>query len=375
MTVSSRKTADGIRWRYDFERGGQRYTSPTGFKTRAQAERAEREHKRAVERGEAPAPPRKQAKARRESGGPITVAKACALYWQDVARHLRSARDIENRLGIVRRLLGDDTLLADIRFAEVNAAIQARRAEPSRYNRPLSPAAVNRDLIDTFRPARQHAALVHELALPAINWGKLRLKERGELVREFSLQEIDRWARELADPAEVLYLATALTYGARRGELYFPPEAIKLDAPGGAELELGRYLSRSGEWRTSRKDGSLHTVTLAPDDAAALAAQAARAKQAGAEHLWVDAAGKPISYYAMGHRLKAAANRAGIEPGRIIHGARHHAATAMTRAGGIALAQRLLGHRKITTTQRYAHVSNDDLRAAVGRAQRPALAR
>lgn len=371
MTIYSRKTGEGLRWRYDFERGGARYNSPATYATKAKAERAEKAHKAALDKGAVgPTAPRKAAAAKREGRSAITVGDACDLYWRDTAQHLRSAADVRQRLAIVRRLLGEATPLAAVGFAQLNEAIQRRREEPSRYGRPLSGAAINRDIVDTFRPARKRAALIHGLALPEIAWGELRLKERGEIVREFDFAEIDRWARELGGDAERMYLALALTYGARRGELYFAPEALRLDAPGGPELELGRYLNRAGEWRESRKDGSLHTVTLDPADAAALAAQAARATAAGCAHIWVDSKGRAISYYAMGHRLKAAAARAGVEPGRILHGMRHHAATAILRANGggnLALAQRLLGHKKITTTQRYAHVHKDDLRAALGR--------
>lgn len=371
MTIYSRKTAEGLRWRYDFERGGARYNSPATYSTQAKAARAERAHKAAIDKGATgPTAPRKAAAAKREARSVVTVADACELYWRDTAQHLRSAADVRQRLAIVRRLLGDTTPLANVGFSQLNEAVQARRREPSRYGRELSGAAVNRDIVDTFRPARKRAALVYGLALPEIAWGELRLKERGEIVREFDFAEIDRWARELSDDAERLYLALALTYGARRGELYFPADALAMDAPGGPELELGRYLNRAGEWRESRKDGSRHTVTLDPADAEAIAAQAARAASAGCEHIWVDSKGRAISYYAMGHRLRAAAARAGVEPGRILHGMRHHAATAILRANGggnLALAQRLLGHKKITTTQRYAHVHKDDLRAALGR--------
>lgn len=380
MTVSSRKTAAGIAWRYDFQFQGQRFTSPRTYGSKREAAREEKARRKAAERGESIcAPPNSSAKpgatpkrsARSMRAGAPTLETACARYWEDVAKRHRSAADIHRRLEICKRLIGAGTLIADIRFATVSDAIQARRDEPSRYGKPLSSAAINRDIVDTLRPALNHAGEVFELALPRITWGKLKLKENAAAVREeFSLAEIEAWAGELG-PTERLYLATMLTYGPRRGELYFPADgAIRLDAAGGPELDLGRQLSRDGTWRDSRKDGSLHSVTLMAFDAAALAAQAQRARAVGAAHIWIDEEGRAISYYAMGHRLRAAAARAGVEPGRIIHGCRHHAATAILRRGGsLSLAQRLLGHKKITTTQRYAHVANADLRAGLERVQ------
>ena len=48
---------------------------------------------------------------------------------------------------------------------------------------------------------------------------------------------------------------------------------------------------------------------------------------------------------------------------------RHTAATLLLEAGvDIRFVQRLLGHRSITTTELYTHVSNRSLRAALERA-------
>ncbi|MDX2277682.1 MAG: tyrosine-type recombinase/integrase [Hyphomonadaceae bacterium] len=368
MTVTARKTAHGQRFRYDFAIDGQRYGSKAIYTTKREATRAEKEHRARVERGEVELP--LDAKpATRTKGGRLTLAGACDQFWRDVAQHHRSAADIRRRLEHCKRLIGAETPLADIRFAVVNEAVQKRRAEKNARGQPMSNGGVNRDLIDQLRPVLNHAARVHELELPRIDWKALRLKEAGELVCEYSEAEITGWLRELRDPAERLYLATALTYGARRGELYFDHASLDVDAAEGPELNLGRYLSRDGLWRESRKDGSLHTVALDPGDAAALAAQRERAKAAGCAHLWVDQSGVEITYWAMGWRLRAAAARAGIAKARIIHGARHHAATAIMRAteGSLVHAQKLLGHRQITTTSRYAHLTKGDQRAALAK--------
>ncbi|MGC3025884.1 tyrosine-type recombinase/integrase [Burkholderia sp. DN3021] len=50
----------------------------------------------------------------------------------------------------------------------------------------------------------------------------------------------------------------------------------------------------------------------------------------------------------------------------VLHALRHTAATrTLARTGNIAMVQKLLGHRKIETTMRYAHISDDDLLSAV----------
>jgi site-specific recombinase XerD len=50
----------------------------------------------------------------------------------------------------------------------------------------------------------------------------------------------------------------------------------------------------------------------------------------------------------------------------VLHALRHTAATrTLAKTGNLAMVQKLLGHRKIETTLRYAHISDDDLLAAV----------
>lgn len=379
MSISKRKTAEGWRWRWDFERGGQRFNSPCSYPTEAKARRAEKLAKTAAEAGErAPGlAPRKAAAQRRaepEKGGPVSVAQAAARYWKDKGQHHRSAGDIWRRLEICKRLFGPDTLLSAIGFAEVSDAIEARAKEPGRAGAALSDSSINRDVIDAFRPARNHAARVWQLALPLIDWGELRRAEAPAIVCEFTDAQRQAWGDELASDLERLFLGLALVYGPRFGELFAPAESFALDAPGGPEIKLGRYLNRDGVWRDSRKDGSLHTIFISPEDAAALAPLVARAKLLGRPSpIWIeDGASESLSYYALIGRIRRAAVRAGIDVERVVHGMRHHAATNIVRnnQGALIFARDLLGHKQIKTTERYAHVNSEDMRRALG--QKPA---
>lgn len=52
-----------------------------------------------------------------------------------------------------------------------------------------------------------------------------------------------------------------------------------------------------------------------------------------------------LTYYGLQARLRSASKRAKIKQGRMIHGARHHAGTAIQRTtGNMKVTQRLLGH-------------------------------
>lgn len=384
MTVYSRTTKAGTKWRYDFAVAGVRYTPPAALDSKREAVAAEKARRKAIARGEGAgeALTHKPGAVMRKSAA-VTIGDAAARYWSDVGQHLRSRADIERRLAIVLRLLGEATPVAELTSAAVSAAIQTRRAEPGRGGKGLSSGAVNRDTIDTLRPVLNHCAEILGAAPPkAIAWKRLRLKEAGEVVREFSDDEVARWLDELGSDVERLFLGVALTYGPRLGELFFPPAAIRQGSDG-PELELGRYLGRGNVERLSRKDGSLHSITLLEEDAGPLRLLADRARAAGLPVVWTEERGRgkgrelrAISYYAMRARLVAAASRAGIEPGRIIHGMRHHAGTQiMRRTGSLVLAQTLLGHKQITTTRRYAHASKADLRAGLAQLTRQNLTR
>jgi site-specific recombinase XerD len=57
---------------------------------------------------------------------------------------------------------------------------------------------------------------------------------------------------------------------------------------------------------------------------------------------------------------------AGVAPGFRRHDTRHTAGTRLVRTtGNLKVAQRLLGHSRIETTTRYAHVMIEDVRAAM----------
>jgi len=116
-------------------------------------------------------------------------------------------------------------------------------------------------------------------------------------------------------------------------------------------------------------------IPLRADHAAEFRARISRAREAGLDTMWfvedhIEATDGEtrvelveVPYHGMVARLKSAARRAGVKPGRLIHSTRHHAGTmALAKTGNLRAAQQLLGHADIRSTTIYAHVSQDDLR-------------
>lgn len=82
--------------------------------------------------------------------------------------------------------------------------------------------------------------------------------------------------------------------------------------------------------------------------------------------LLVDAAGHALSPASIRARLKSLASAAGLSRGVTPHMLRHTAATTLIESGvDIRFVQKLLGHRSISTTQIYTHVSDAALRDAI----------
>jgi site-specific recombinase XerD len=75
--------------------------------------------------------------------------------------------------------------------------------------------------------------------------------------------------------------------------------------------------------------------------------------------------GSPLDEKALLRAVRRACKRAGLDPWRF-HDLRHYFVTQLFRSGGSAPAVQLLaGHADLATTQRYAHMARQDLRATV----------
>lgn len=97
---------------------------------------------------------------------------------------------------------------------------------------------------------------------------------------------------------------------------------------------------------------------------------ARRRRTDGNGALLLNRKGTPLTAQALRLRLHRLSERAGLRRRVTPHMLRHTAATLLLEAGvDIRFVQRLLGHRSITTTELYTHVSNRSLRTALERAE------
>lgn len=315
---------------YDFVLKGRRFYGSTGQDTKRAAETVERARRLEAATGTG------------QDHGDLTVDLAASQYYDEVSPGKADADGLMVRLRIMVECVGKNRLLKEVDAAAVSAAITKRR---TLSHHSLAPATINRDLIDhTLRPLLNRARKVWGAkSLTPIDWRSVRLKEPKGIVREYSAKEIAAWRGACTDKLERFALDLLLTYGMRFGELFFLPDAVDGAA---ARLTL-----------KNRKAGDSLSLPLQPEHARVLAAMASTRKP--------DETVLPFTYWGLYSRLRTAAATAGLGE-RAIHGARHHAATTMLRAtNNLALTKRLLGHASIQSTMRYAHASEDDLRAAL----------
>jgi integrase/recombinase XerC len=86
----------------------------------------------------------------------------------------------------------------------------------------------------------------------------------------------------------------------------------------------------------------------------------------GASPLFQTAGGKRLCARQIQYRISEWIKKAGVEHKASVHTLRHTFATRLyDRTGNIRLVQRALGHRQVTTTEIYTHLSDQSLKRAI----------
>lgn len=260
----------------------------------------------------------------------LTVDQACGQYWDEHGHRLRWASEVARHLRLICQHIDKDTPLALLGAREVTALVQARRAEGA------GAPAVNRTL-SVLQGVHNRASGSWELTVRAIVWKLHRLKEPKERVRFLTLDEARRLIAALPFHAALIVRFLLLT-GLRKREVMnltwtdvlFERAAVKVLAKGGHKRE----------------------VVVGPE-ALLVLHEAPRIDRhvfdaTNFRKLW-----------------EAALVAAGIEDFRL-HDLRHTHATWLRQQGvPLEVIRDDLGHSSIAVTQKYAHVEQSEVRAAL----------
>lgn len=345
MTVYQHKNSPN--WQFDFQVRGVRYTGSTGCTSKSAAKEFERKERNRIAEG-------------RQVKPDITVDEACGNYWSLVGQHESNAVTTKGQIKRLTAFFGASTLLRDLDRAEIDRFVARRRGQKARYKKELvSNATVNREVQLLKRIINR---VPDRYAKPTIDWRGALLKEVEERKRELLPDEEARLFEAL--PPDLANVAEFAMLSGQRVSSILTMLWSKLD------LTNARATVRV-------KGGKWHQFPLTPRMVALLANQPKVCAQVftylcerpspprGDRPRRVKGERYPFSEDGWRRKWKHALDAAGISDFRF-HDLRHTAGTRVLRSSNnLKAVQGLLGHTAITTTARYAHAMEEDVRNAL----------
>jgi integrase len=260
----------------------------------------------------------------------ITVDEACGRYWMEHGAKLRWSAEVERHLKLIVESTGSLLLLSMLDDSHVNALVQSRSEQGA------GPAGINRTLA-VFRQVHNRARKKWKCVVQEIDWPEHWQREPRGRVRWLTTDEAASLLQCLPDRVR-LPVRWSLATGARKAETF----ALKWD-----DVDLIRRTA------TVMVKGGHQRAFLIEGDAFDVINETPR-----------------IGPYVFESRnvrkiFEAALAKAGLEDFRW-HDLRHtHASWLRQRSAKLDVVQRSLDHAAVTTTQRYAHVDDGELRDAL----------
>lgn len=331
---------------YDFQYRGHRFSGSTECTNKRDAERFEVAEKARAKAAEA------------DPGKNLPFGVALSLYWNEVGQFHVNSSNTERDLAWLQKHVGPMTLMSDISDATVARLVARRRGETVRNSEELvSAATVNRTVCEPLNAIHRRAAKTWKAKVQEIDWPKHFLRESEERVREATVAEETKLVDAMREDY-VPALQFAIMTGCRRAEIV------------GLQWTSVDLINR--EFRVTGKGDRSRTIPMTKavfnllwamknDHPTAVFTYVAKKTRDGRER------GKryPITIEGFKTAWRRGPRDGAVEDFRF-HDTRHTAATRLVRTtGNLRLAQRLLGHKDITTTTRYAHVTHADLRAGL----------
>lgn len=342
-------------YHYDFQMRGHRFYGSTGETKKRDAVAAEAEAKRRAK------------DSLNTTDGPrdVTLDDAAGEFWLNSARHQSSASTQKNEINSLIRIIGKTTLISEINDSVVAGFVARRRGEHSKLFKPekhpadfviplVSPATVNRDTKTLKRIIKRAVRVLRAKQPPEHSrpdWKLHTLAEADPPDRPLTFDQEQRLFQELVPHTHPI-VDTVLLTGLRLSEV------MTLDC-----RNIDFSTMRAGVWRKSKKHGKEWFSFAITEPLFDIFLPHVDARDEGA--LWrfgphCDCKtchkktnhGRPIKDITTG--FDAACARAGIPDFRF-HDLRHTVGTRALVKGGIKAAMDTLGHKSITTTNRYAH--------------------
>jgi integrase len=352
MSVYKRKGSPF--YHYDFQLDGRQFRGSTQVKSKAEARQVEVRIK--VQR-------REELKLIRDAGDtPFKIDQAFERYWIEAGQFPSNASDLYTYMAQLHSWFASQgvTQLTEITDSVIAKMVTWRRAH-YRWGKVqyglIKPAQVNRSTIHVIRRVMVRAREIWKMPLTNMpKWGNHLLKEPEERVRILAPEEHTALHASLNPDYEQLRLF-ALASGLRLKESLLCWSNIdwttkNLAVPGKKGKMARRPITREMEailrGRQGHHDEFIFTKVI----------KRPRPGQVKGDR-------SPITEEGLNSHWVVAKKRAKVKDFRW-HDNRHTFATELLRSSGnLKMVQLALGHSKIETTTKYAHVLDDELREAM----------
>jgi len=246
-----------------------------------------------------------------------------------------------------REHFGEDTRLANIRYVDLETYRNHVREKPTRHGTLRATASVNRE-IACLRHVFSKAVEWEMIEQNPFTKGKaLVVKANNKRFRYLTEDEIQRLLDNCVNDYTNDIVTAVLNSGMRRQEV----------------LSLKWNQIRNGFiYLTKTKTDESRQIPI-NDDLAELFKDIRKRNQLKFEYVFCDSKGRPFKQIT--RSFHASLKKAGIDDFRF-HDLRHtFASHFVMRKGSLKDLQELLGHKALTMTMRYAHLSQEHKKKAV----------
>jgi len=347
--MSLRKDPRSPHWQYDFQINKRRFHGSTHCTTKRDAERFEAKLRASIALGDV-------------DKSPITLDVACAEFWDQSGKHDASSSTTDYQVAKLCSLLGERKLLSELGPKEFNTYIAKRRTEG------VGPATINRELEVARRIWKLAAANSHQVPTIGqdrhVEWAALMLDEPQERVRELLPDEERRLFEHLGDDLAAV-VEFAMLSGQRKASV-ITLERSRVDLAG-MRATVTMKGSKQHTFPLTARMAEIILERPEVDDCPYVFTYKCRRPSPARKDRPARHKGKryPFSSKGWSRQWRQALADAEISNFRF-HDLRHTRATRLVRAtGNLKAVQKLLGHSDISTTARYAHVLDEDLRIAM----------
>lgn len=359
--MSVYKRPDSQTYSYDFQLKGRRFSGTLQTGNKREAERLEEK-----EREKAKAILAAEGEFRSDD---LTWEVAASRYWHEVGQHHVNAETTWKSLGWLTQAIGPKTKMTAINDSMVAELVARRRAETKPTNRKkktatppkrVGPATVNRTMTEPLRKVYNRAKNVWKAKVGDVTWRTHLLPEPRERVREASRDEQAAIMERLSRGYDAA-VDFAFASGCRRMEV------VGLVW---ARVDFGNkqftVIGKGGKSRIIPMTKALFDILWSQQGnhpEAVFTYEAARTRKMGDQQI-IRRKRYPITDAGLRTAMRRAVDSAGVINFRF-HDTRHTMATRTLRASNIKVVQNLLGHERLTTTEKYAHAMVEDVRAAM----------